>query len=236
MLDGPARLAENLNNVRARIAAAAVRSGRSPDDVRLVAVTKYVDTAVAWALMEIGCHDLGESRPQELWHKADELKSADSSIRWHFIGHLQRNKLARTLPYVALLHSGDSLRLLEAVDEFGRSQQRKIPTLIEVNISGDVTKHGFKPEEMPGLGEALSKLTHIDVRGLMGMSSLEGDQHDARAEFAGLRQLRDRLKHEWPASIALNELSMGMSDDFEAAIEAGATLVRIGSALFEGIA
>lgn len=227
------RLAANLQRVRARIAAAAARAGRAAGDVRLVAVTKYVEPEVARALVELGQCDLGESRPQELWRKAEALADLPQ-VCWHFIGHLQRNKLARTLPHVALLHSADSLRLLQAVDEFGRQHGRRIAALVEVNISGDASKHGFAPDDLLPLRDEIAQLTHVDVRGLMGMSSLDGSMDDARREFSALRQLRDRLRGQWPENLSWNELSMGMSDDLEAAIEAGATLVRVGSALFEG--
>lgn len=230
-----AQLAANVARIRARIAEAAARADRTANDVRLIAVTKYVEPQLAQALVEIGECDLGESRPQELWRKVDALGPLDASIRWHFIGHLQRNKLERTLPHVAWIHSGDSLRLLTAIDEGGRALQRRIPVLIEVNISGDATKHGFQPAELPALGETLASFTHVELRGLMGMSSLEGTQDDARREFAALRELRDRLRNEWPRGDELRELSMGMSDDFEVAIAEGATCVRIGSALFEGL-
>lgn len=229
------QLAENVQRIRARMADAAVRTGRSADDVRLIAVTKYVEPDWARALVELGQCDLGESRPQELWRKVDALGELNASIRWHFIGHLQRNKLDRTLPHVALVHSGDSLRLLAAIDAVGQTLGRRIPTLIEVNISGDVTKHGFRPDELASLGEKLATFAHVDVRGLMGMSSLEGTPDDARREFAALRELRERVRGEWSMGGELRELSMGMSDDFEVAIAEGATCVRIGSALFEGL-
>lgn len=229
------QLAANVQGIRARMADAAARVGRAASDVRLIAVTKYVDPPLAQALVELGELDLGESRPQELWRKIETLGPLAAMVRWHFIGHLQRNKLDRTLEHTSLLHSGDSLRLLEAINAFGQSHQRRIATLVEVNISGDATKHGFKPDELSALGERLDQLANIEVRGLMGMSSLEGSADDARREFAALRTLRDQLRSTWPASCDLRELSMGMSDDFEAAIEEGSTCVRIGSALFEGL-
>jgi pyridoxal phosphate enzyme (YggS family) len=228
-----ARIADNLARVRDKIAAAARRSGREAEMVRLVAATKYVDDAVARAVFEAGCQDLGESRPQELWRKAEAL--AGLPVRWHLIGHLQRNKIARTLPLVSLVHSADSWRLIEAIDVAAAELGRTVPLLLEVNISGDATKHGFRPDEVEPLLEPCASLKHVEIRGLMGMSSLEGDLDAARREFASLRQLRDRLQNIAPERISLTELSMGMSDDYEVAIEEGATIVRIGSALFEGI-
>lgn len=227
-----AQIAENLTRVRRRIAEAARRCGRAEGDVTLVAVTKYVDADVARALLTAGCHDLGESRPQELWSKAEAL--ADTSVQWHLVGHLQRNKVQRTLPLVSLVHSGDSLRLLEALNTEAAKINRRIPTLLEVNISGDATKHGFKPAEVETNIEAIAALPAIEVRGLMTMAGREEDLIQAQHEFAQLRELRDRLQKIAAPEIKLGDLSMGMSNDFEAAIAEGATIVRIGSALFEG--
>ncbi|HEY2828130.1 MAG TPA: YggS family pyridoxal phosphate-dependent enzyme [Pirellulales bacterium] len=231
------QLADNLAAVRAKITEAALRSGRSPGEVTLVAVTKYVSAAVAQQLGPLGCHDLGESRPQQLWAKAESLHAANQSgsIHWHLIGHLQRNKVDRTLPLVSLIHSGDSLRLIQAVDEAALALNRCIPTLIEVNVSGDPAKHGFKPAEVEPAFASMAALSSLEIRGLMCMASREGDLDQARREFASLRELRDQLRQVAPPNINLRELSMGMSGDFEVAIEEGATIVRIGSALFEEI-
>jgi len=231
--DNQAILRTNLERVRRQIEAAARRSGRQPSAVTLVAVTKYVDAAVARDLVAAGCSDLGESRPQELWHKAEQL--AGVPVRWHMIGHLQRNKVVRTLPHVTLLHSADSLRLLAETDRECRRLQRQLPVLLEVNISGDASKHGFAAREIEDLFTDIVGLEHVEVRGLMAMARLEGDQEAARLDFRNLRALRDRLRSRLPAAGRLDELSMGMSGDFEVAIEEGATLVRIGSALFEGM-
>lgn len=226
----PRRLERNLAEVRQRMAEAARRAGRVPDDVRLVAVTKYVSAEVARALISAGCTDLGESRPQELWRKAASL--ADLPVRWHLIGHLQRNKLARSLPLVSLIHSGDSVRLLDAINAEATRDGRRVPLLLEVNVSGDETKHGFRPDDLEPLAEPLVRLSSIEVRGLMCMAGREGCLDDARRDFESLRLLRDRLRSIWPDPATLTELSMGMSGDFEIAIEQGATLVRIGSSLF----
>jgi pyridoxal phosphate enzyme (YggS family) len=227
------RLLENLLSVRRRIADAARRSGRTPDAITLVAVTKYVDSSVARALVEAGCVDLGESRPQELWQKSAEL--ADLDVRWHAIGHLQRNKIARTLPPLTLLHSGDSLRLLEAIDQEASKVPRRMPVLIEVNISGDTEKHGFGVHEIEPLVPRLAEFEHLDVQGLMTMAGREATEAETREQFAGVRKLGERLSRVCPPSLAWKELSMGMSGDFELAIEEGATIVRVGSALFEGL-
>jgi len=227
------QLRENLSRVRDQVAAAAQRSGRSPSDVRLIGVTKYVSVEIARELAAAGLADLGESRPQELWRKAEGL--ADLPVRWHMIGHLQRNKIRRSLTAISLLHSGDSLRLLEALDEECAAQQRRQDVLIEVNVSGDATKHGFPPNEVAAALPRIAELKNLQVVGLMTMAALEGGPERARRDFATLRELRDRLRSDLPAGIDLRELSMGMSDDFEQAIEEGATMVRVGSALFEGL-
>jgi PLP dependent protein len=227
----PSRLAENLAHVRQRIAEAAKRSGQPPEAVKLVAVTKYIQVGTIRELIMAGCLDLGESRPQALWEKAEQLPA--QPVRWHMIGHLQRNKVQRTTPLVSMIHSGDSLRLLQTIDEAAAKIGRRIPALIEVNISGDAAKHGFALAEVEPQLATIAGLRHVEVRGLMGMASLEGNLDRARREFTNLRELRDRLRAVAPPEIKLDELSMGMSGDFEAAIEAGATIVRVGSALFE---
>jgi PLP dependent protein len=239
------RLGQNLANVRERIASAAARSGRPPEAIRLVGVTKYASIEVTRALVEAGLADLGESRPQALWDKAAAL--AELSVRWHLVGHLQRNKVRRTLPLVSLMHSIDSRRLLAAVEQelalaneadgptSNPTRGKPLPALLEVNISGDAAKHGFQSSEVGSLLAELPKLKHVRICGLMAMAALEGGTDRARRDFAALRELRDQLQPLAPAGVTLDELSMGMSDDYEVAIEEGATIVRVGSALFEGV-
>jgi PLP dependent protein len=226
------RIAQNLAAVRQRIADAAGRSGRSAEDVKLVAVTKYVGLDETRALVEAGCCDLGESRPQQLWDKAAALGNA--AVRWHLIGHLQRNKVRRTLPLVAMIQSADSPRLIAAIDEAATELGRRVPILLEVNTSGEPAKGGFEPAAIEPFLPALAGYRHVAVCGLMCMAGLEGGLDAAHRDFAALRQLRDRLRAGCPPEISLDELSMGMSGDYETAIAEGATIVRIGSALFEG--
>jgi pyridoxal phosphate enzyme (YggS family) len=226
-------LVDNLNRVRERIATAAERAGRQPRDVQLIAVTKYVSAALARQLFDAGCHDFGEARPQELLSKAEAL--AGLPARWHLIGHLQRNKAKKLLPVAHLIHSGDSLRLLAELDRLAAEQQRTVEVLLEVNISGDVAKHGFAPQEIERSLPQLANLANVRVRGLMAMSGLNASAAEAAGQFEQVRQLRDRLRPIAPPNVSLSELSMGMTDDFEAAIAAGATMVRVGSALFAGI-
>ena len=226
------RIRENLARVRRQIADAAARSGRAAEAVKLVAVTKAAGEPAIRALVEAGCRDLGENRPQQLWDRAARL--ADLPIRWHMIGTLQRNKVRRTLPLIHTLQSADSPSLVEAVDRIAAELSLCVPVLLEVNVSGEGAKHGFDPVSVEPYLEELARLEHVEVRGLMCMAGLEGGPERARRDFASLRGLRDRLRPSCPDGLSMDELSMGMSGDFEAAIEEGATIVRIGSALFEG--
>lgn len=223
---------QNVANIQGRIAEAARRADRSPESVQLVAVTKYVDAKQTRAVIRAGCHLLGESRPQHLVPKAESL--ADEPVQWHMIGQLQRNKVRRILPVISMLESIDSLQLLDAVNRISGELGQTTKGLLEINISGDPTKHGFLPEELDRVIEQLDTYPHVQIRGLMGMAALVGGPEVARRNFATLRKLRDQLSVTWGDRVPLSELSMGMSGDFEEAILEGTTLVRIGSALFEG--
>ena len=227
------RIAENLAAIRDRISQAAARSGRNADAVRLIAVTKYVGPDLIRPLLEAGCTDLGESRPQALWDKAAAL--VDQPVKWHLVGHLQRNKVRRTLPLVSLIHSIDSPRLVEAIEAEATGLSRRVSVLLEINVSGDAAKHGAPPHQAESLLTHAAGQPHLDVLGLMTMARLEGNIAQSRADFARLRELRDQLASRTPANVRLIELSMGMSGDYVEAIEEGATIVRIGSALFEGL-
>jgi pyridoxal phosphate enzyme (YggS family) len=222
-------LTARLEVVRGRIAAACRRAGRSPDAVTLVAVTKAVPDEVARVAFELGMPDLGESRPQELWKKGEAVPAA----RWHLIGHLQRNKLDRTVPLTSLIHSVDSDRLLHALDAFGRTRGTSVPVLLEANCSREAAKGGFTPESLPALADKLPAMAGVSIGGLMTMAAYSDDAETARPTFAELRRLRDDLAAR--TGLALADLSMGMSGDFEVAIEEGATIVRIGTTLFEGL-
>ena len=165
----------------------------------------------------------------ELWKKAAAVPAA----RWHLIGHLQRNKLDRTVPLVALVHSVDSERLLAALDAFGRARGVPVPVLLEVNCSGEAAKGGFAPADLPALGDTVMSRAGVAVRGLMTMAAYSDDPEAARPTFAALRTLRDDLRAR--TGLALPDLSMGMSGDFEVGVEEGATFVRVGSTLFDGL-
>ena len=226
-------IADNIAKVRQVIEEAAHASGRSPDDVTLVGVCKYFGTDVTHQVAQAGLLDLGENRPQQLWDKASMLE--DLSIRWHQIGHLQRNKVRRTLPLIHLFHAGDSLRLLKEIDKEAARIEVVQDVLLEVNVSGEDAKHGFSPSEMEAVLEQCAMLSSVRVRGLMAMAGLHSGLAGAAAEFESLRELQQKLLPLKPDNIELGELSMGMSRDYHIAIEHGATIVRVGSSLFEGL-
>jgi pyridoxal phosphate enzyme (YggS family) len=226
----------NVLAVRERVAEACRRAGRSLDDVTVIAVTKYVEPEIARLLHEAGCHDLAESRPQSLWAKAEALADVVPAPRWHLVGHLQRNKIRRTLPLLSLLHSLDSQRLLDGLEAEAAAAGIVCRVLVEVNLAGDPGRTGVSEAEAEALVVAAAAKPHVAVVGLMGMASVpDGDASAARREFARLRELRDRLRGGVAGGEQLTELSMGMSGDFAEAIAEGATLVRIGSAFFEGV-
>jgi hypothetical protein len=228
-------LAERFGGVRSRMAAACARVQRDPNEVTLVAVTKTVSPRVAALLPELGVCDLGESRPQELWRKAETLRHLP--IRWHLVGHLQRNKIDRTLTLAHMIHSVDSVRLFEALNEKASQRDSPILALLEVNASREEQKHGFRAEELDAAWDArLADAGRVEVVGLMCMAAYTDDPEAARPTFAELRRLRDDLRTRWSnAGARLAHLSMGMSGDFEVAIEEGATFVRIGTTIFAGL-
>ncbi len=236
---------ERLRGVETRLTAACQRAGRRRQDVTLVAVTKTVSAELTSLLADVGLTDLGENRPQELWHKAavacglalgntPASAKPQAAPRWHLIGHLQRNKIERTLPLVHLIHAVDSVRLLQAVDDACAVQGRSVSVLLEVNTSGEASKQGFDPHEVSRLAPEISALRHVHVRGLMTMAALQ-EPEACRPGFALLRGLRDELRPQFAEPHRLEHLSMGMTNDFEIAVEEGATLVRLGTVLFGGL-
>ena len=226
-------LAARLASVHARIDVACARANRDPAGVTVVAVTKTVSPRVARLIAELGVLDLGESRPQELWRKAEALK--DLPIRWHLVGHLQRNKVERTLSLVHMIHSVDSIRLLQAIADEGRKRNIRPRVLLQLNASHEEQKHGFDEDELVRAEPEVTG-SPVDLLGLMTMAAYSDDPQLARPAFAALRKLRDRLRNEWRlGGTQAEHLSMGMSGDFEVAIEEGATIVRLGTTLFEGL-
>jgi pyridoxal phosphate enzyme (YggS family) len=227
------RLRHNLGTVYRRIADAAQRSGRLADSVRLVAVTKQSPVAWIGPLVACNVHDLGENYPQELWRKAEALADLKDSIRWHLIGHLQSNKVKKTLPLIKMIHAVDSLKLLLTLNESAPAFDAPPEVCLQVNTSGEESKHGWTGEQILRDAEAIAACRAIPIVGLMTMAALGTSAETARPSFVRLRELRDELIGK--TDLPLKDLSMGMSNDFETAVEEGATLVRVGSALFEGV-
>ncbi|MGE5507083.1 MAG: YggS family pyridoxal phosphate-dependent enzyme [Chitinophagales bacterium] len=225
-------LAGSVRDIQERIARACARAGRDPAGVRLVAVTKGRSLEELKALWELGVTDFGENRVQELTRKAAALAGEGVAPAWHMIGYLQRNKVKALLDWCRIIHSLDRLELGEAVS--ARAQGGPpVKTLVEVNITGEATKSGVGPEEALALVRRLARLPGLVVSGLMTMAPAGAGEDECRRVFGSLRQLRDRLAGEEGAGASLAELSMGMSQDFEAAVMEGATLVRVGRALFQ---
>ncbi len=228
----PSTIALNIASVRTRIAAACGRAGRDPSSVTIVSVSKGIDLARIRESLRAGLPDIGENRIPEALEKYRELAGRAPRPVWHMIGHLQRNKAREAVRIFDLIHSVDSVRLAEELDRQAAKQGKVQEILIEVNISGEESKYGIAPGELDGLLDAFGGLEHVRARGLMCMAPFSEDPEDARPFFRALRELRDARRGRWPG---LEELSMGMSGDFETAVEEGATLVRIGRAIFEGI-
>ena len=214
-------IAQNINDVRQRIAAAASRAGRSADEITLIAVTKTADVPEIQQALAAGIAHCGESRIQDAERKIRQLSDAGLRPTWHMIGHLQRNKVKTALGIFDIIHSIDSLRLAQTVSA---QANKNVSILIQVNIAGEETKQGFSLDEAAGAAAEISKLPNLSIRGLMTIAPMADDAEEVRPVFRELRKLRD--------SLGLEHLSMGMSDDFEVAIEEGATMVRVGRSIF----
>jgi pyridoxal phosphate enzyme (YggS family) len=212
-------IAERIALVRDRVARAAERAGRSPAEVTIVAVSKTFPTQAIEEAAAAGIVHIGENRVQEAAAKITSLRHLP--VTWHMLGHLQTNKAKTALELFDIIQSVDSLRLAEALS---RRTERAIPVLLEVNVAGEASKFGLSPQDVPQTAEAVARLSHLDLRGLMTIAPWVTDPEEVRPVFRELRRLRDAL--------GLAELSMGMTDDFEVAIEEGATIVRIGRAIF----
>jgi len=225
-----ARIRANLREVRDRITAAATRSGRAADAVRLVAVTKTVGLDAIRTLLEANQRDLGENRPQQLRDRAAAL--AAEAPAWHLIGRLQRNKVKYAVPTATLIHSVDSAALAEAIGHRAVQEGLRTRCLLEINASGEAAKAGVPPAEATALAQSVAALPGIDLVGLMTMAPLVDDPETVRPVFAALREVLAQVNREAGFSRPLTELSMGMTQDYEVAIEEGATIVRVGTALF----
>ena len=219
-------LAENLERVRQQIARATAKAGRNLDEVELVTISKTHDAEKVRAVYEAGQHIFGESRVQEARVKIPELPSA---IHWHFVGHLQKNKIRHALPLFEMIHSVDSLALAEDMNRIAEEEGLHPRVLLEVNVAGEGSKFGFVPDKLREQMESLLALPRLSILGLMTIPPL-AEAESSRKYFIDLRELRDRLQTEF--HVDLSQLSMGMTQDFAVAIEEGATLVRVGTAIF----
>ncbi len=217
---------DNLLRVKENIAAAAHRAGRSPEEIRLVAVSKTVDIERIKALFDAGCRDFGENRVQELVKKQPLLPEAT----WHFIGHLQRNKIRNVAGRVALIHSLDRWSLAEDLDRWARLNNRRLHVLVQVNVAGEETKFGVSPEEVEDFVSALGDLKGLSVDGLMTIAPYVDNPEEVRPVFRELRSISLKLSR-FPF-FSQKYLSMGMTNDYTVAIEEGANILRIGSAIF----
>lgn len=227
MTEETIEMSERLAAVEARLVEACRRAGRSRDEVRLVAVSKTYGPERVEEAAANGLLTFGENRIQEARQK---IPLCRGGLEWHLIGHLQRNKVRDAVSLFSMIHGVDSLRLLEAIDGAAAEQGRDIPLLLQVNIANEASKHGLAVDEVVAVLEAASALVHVSVEGLMTVPPFDADPEASRVHFAGLRSLRDRLAEQ--TGFPLQELSMGMSGDFEVAIEEGSTMVRVGAALF----
>lgn len=241
-MDRVQTIAHNIARVHERIAAAAQRAGRSPDEITLIAVTKTHTPRVIGMALAAGLHDCGENRVQEADEKAPLLPP---TVRWHLIGHLQRNKAKRAAALFAMIHSIDSLRLAQTLDRHVGEQslvgRRRLPVLLQINVSGEETKEGFAViggvenraavQSLVADAEQIAALPNLHLQGLMTIAPYSAHPDAARPTFRSLRLLRDELARRVPHT-TWQHLSMGMTGDFEPAIEEGATLVRIGRAIF----
>ena len=220
---------KNLALVRENIEAACRKAGRNPSEVTLLAVSKKKPTADIRAALEAGQHIFGENYVQELDEKYAELGDA---VTWHMIGHLQRNKVKYLIGKAALIHSVDSIALAEQIEKEAAKKNVTIPVLLEVNIAGEDTKWGLSPEETPEAARIIGALPHIEVRGLMTSAPYTEDPESNREYFRGLKALLDRIAASGYPGVRADTLSMGMSGDYAVAVEEGATIVRVGSAIF----
>ena len=241
-------LGEKLDEVRSRIAAASAAAKRDPSEVTLIAVTKTAGPEQIREIVSLGVTDLGENRVQQLTQRAGQLTEflarqktfsestapATESVRWHMMGHLQRNKAKALLPIVAMVHSIDSLRLAEELDALGAKLNRKTSVLLQVNSSEEPQKSGVAVGAALHLAEQIDSMPNLQMAGLMTMAAHDAGPDAARRVFARTREIFEELKWHKIGGSNLKHLSMGMSDDFEPAIAEGATMVRIGSLLFGG--
>lgn len=222
-------LTSNINDVRQRIEKAAVKSGRKPEDITLVAVTKTVDAEIINQALHLGIKDIGENKVQEIQNKYGLVKQ---EVNWHLIGHLQTNKVKYIIDKVQLIHSVDSFKLAEEINHRAKAIGKMMDILIQVNVSEEESKYGIKTTECEELIKAISALTNIKVRGLMTIAPYVSNPEGVRIYFRQLKNLSIDIGQKNYDNITMDYLSMGMTGDFEVAIEEGANIVRIGTAIF----
>jgi len=234
MPSGAVHIGENFKQVRERIRLAALKVGRRPEDIRLVAVTKRVPVAAIREAMAGGVEIFGENRVQEALPKIQEVGS--DRCRWHFVGHLQTNKVRQVVGLFDLIHSVDSLKLAQVLDAMVKSraggQTVRQKVLIQVNVSGESTKHGVSPDRLVSLVKEMAQCHSLAIQGLMTIPPAHEDPERSRPFYQTLRELAGLIHKEGIDGVSMRELSMGMSNDFEVGVEEGATLVRIGTAIF----
>ena len=224
---------ENVKEIREKIAEAAKKSGRRPDEIKLIGVTKTIETDRIKELLAAGVEDIGENKVQEFLPKYDTLEGSDTRpARWHFIGHLQRNKVKFIADKVDLIHSVDSLPLAEEINKRAGEAGRKLDVLAEVNIAGETAKYGFAPDSVLSVVEKLQKMSNIQLTGLMCVAPFVENPEKNRVYFEKMRSLCVDIQSSYLYYTTKLDLSMGMTGDFTVAIEEGATMVRIGTALF----
>ncbi|MFW5658457.1 MAG: YggS family pyridoxal phosphate-dependent enzyme [Bacteroidota bacterium] len=221
-------VADNLRQINDQIAAAATMAGRDPEDVKLVAVSKTKPIELIKAAKDAGQLIFGENRAQEMQAKNEQL----SDVKWHMVGHMQRNKVKYLIDYVDLIHSVDSVRLLKEIDKRAEAANRVVDVLLQVNISDEDQKHGAGKKTLHEMLEAHQDLQNVHVHGLMGMAAFTDDEATLHRQFSHLRELLEEIKNDAHERFSPDELSMGMSGDFPIAIAEGSTMVRIGSAIF----
>ena len=222
-------IAANCRRVLDRIGEAAARSGRDPKEIKLLAASKSQGVEKIRAALAAGVRLFGENYVQEAEAKKAALGAA---VEWHMIGHLQRNKAKTALDMFDVIQSLDSVELARVLDQAGRAAGRTARALVEINLAGEESKSGISPDRLGPLLEEIGRLSHIRIEGLMAVPPAAGDPEKARPYFRALRELREKLKSPSPPNVALRELSMGMTDDYPVAVEEGATMVRIGTAIF----
>ncbi len=227
--DAKARIERNLRSVRARIATAARRSGRDESDIQLVAVTKTVGVAEILAAAQLGVENIGENRVHEALAKRDRV---GDRVKWHMVGHLQRRKVRDAVSLFDCIHSVDSIALAKEIDKRCAHIGKIMPVLFEVNVCGEQTKFGLSPDETLEVIRQASALEHVRIEGLMTMAPFVSDAEEIRPCFRHLAQLAESTAGEAIPNVSMRRLSMGMTNDFEVAIEEGATAVRIGTAVF----